>query len=284
MNVLTAYRSLNAEQKRALREKKIKLNRPIGETLEFLKPLAACDTMADRMRTKLGCTFAIGIVLTVGAIIFAMSAWTLAVTLLVVLVLAATIAFGYLWFWTKKIDVSNNIRSFTLPVLSVLREDIDPAHPVHVDLDLTAPNAPQKKKSESEPYKHGAYYKVIDRMYVDDWMQVDARLVDGTKLSWHVVDTIRERQKTKRNARGKIKSKTKYAKKTDLEVSMALLSKTYEVGAVRGAEVTADGKRNTVQMERRIRSASLDPVDPRALLDLVADVFRSTRPAKETSA
>jgi hypothetical protein len=285
MNVLQAYRSLSAEQKHALRDKKIQMNRPIGELLDFLKPLAVCDTMADAVRTKLGCTFGVGIVLTIAAVIFAMNAWTIAVTLLVVVVLALTIALGWLWSWTRRIDVSNNFRKFVLPVLSVLREDIDPAHPVHVDLDLTSPTAPNKKQSEGAPFKHGAYHKIIDTMYADDWMTVDARLVDGTKLSWHVSDSIRERKKTKKNPRGKIKTKTKYAKKTDLEVSISLLKKTYALHAPSDGEMTSDEKRNTISMQRRVRSASLDPIDPRALLDLVADVFRGTTPAaKEAGA
>jgi hypothetical protein len=284
MNVLEAYRSLNEEQKRALRDKKIRLNRPIGELLEFFKPLAACDTMADKVRTKLGCTFAVGIVLTIGALIFAANAWTLPVTLLVIVVAVLTIALGFFWSWTRKIDVSNNFRGFMIPVLTVLREDIDPAHPVQLAIDLTSPTAPSKKKSTSPEYKHGAYYKIIDSTYVDDWMTFDARLVDGTKLSWHVTDTIRERKKTKKNPRGKIKTKTKYAKKTDLEVSMGLLKKAYAVDGTAGGEVTSDDKRNVVELQRRVRTASLDPIDPRVLIDLVAQVFRSTRPAKEAGA
>ena len=285
MNVMQAYRSLDDEQKRALREKKIQLDRPIAELITFLKPLAACDTMADKVRTKLGCSFALGIPLTIAAFFFAVSSsWSWPYLLLAVVLITLTIAFGWFWTWTRKIDVSNNFRQFALPVLSVLREDVDPAHPVHIELDLTAPTAAQKKKSQGDPYKHGAYYKIVDSTYADDWMSVDARLVDGTKLSWHVVDTIRERQKTKRNPRGKIKTKTKYSKKSDLEVSIGLLKKTYELSAPAGSEMTSEGKRNVVTMYKRVRTASLDPIDPRALIDLVADVFRQTRPAKEARA
>ena len=236
MNVLEAYRSLNEEQKRALRDKKLQLNRPIGEVLELLKPLAACDTMADKVRTKLGCSFGVGIVLTIAAIIYAFNAWTLPVILLVAVVLVLTVVFGWFWTWTRKIDVSNNFRGFMLPVLAVLQEDIDPAHPVRLDLDLSSPTDESKKRATSPEYKRGSYYKIIDTTYVDDWMTFDARLVDGTKLSWNVSDKIRERKKTKKNPRGKIKTKTKYAKKTDLQVSMGLLKKEY---AIEGAATSS---------------------------------------------
>lgn len=284
MNVLKTYRSLNAEQKRALREKRLEMNRPIGPLLEFLKPLAACDAMSDKARGKLGCTFAlaIGAVLVV-VIVFANAGWSVAATLILAAVVLLTIGSGYLWSWTRGIDVSNNFRQFALPVLTVLREDFDPSQPLHVQLDLTGPTTPQKKRAESAPYKKGAYHKVVDSAFVDEWMSVEAVLVDGTKLSWRVTDSIRERRQTKRNARGKTKTKTKHKKKSEIEVSMGLRKKTYALAATQG-EISSDEKRHMVRMSREVITDSLEPIDPRALLDLVADVFRSVRPAKEAGA
>jgi hypothetical protein len=284
VNVLKAYRSLTAEQKRTLRDKRIEMNRPVGPLLEFLKPLAACDAMADKVRTKLGCTFALLIVATIVTVVVSIHDGLPVIAMAIVLaVLALTIGFGWMWSWTRGIDVSNNFRQFALPVLTVLREDFAPGEPVHVSLDLTPPTAPAKKGSEAAPYAKGGYYKVVDTMYVDDWMSVDAILVDGTKLSWNVTDSIRERKKTKRNPRGKIKTKTKYKKKSDIEVSMGLRKKTYALAATEG-ETSSDAKRNTVRLSREVITASLDPIDPRALLDLVADVFRTARPAREAGA
>ena len=285
MNVLKAYRSLTEEQKRALRDKRLDLNQPIGALLEFMKPLAACDALSDKVRTKLGCTFGLGIVALIGlTILFANLGWGWVSGLIIVMVAVVMLGAGFLWRWTKSIDVSNNFRQFMLPVLTVLREDIDPEKPVHLQLDMTSPTAKEKKQSESAPYQHGVYHKVVDSMYVDDWMTAETLLVDGTKLTWRVTDSIRERSKTKRNARGKTKTKTKYRKVTDIEVEMGLRTKTYAVESAGDAEVTAAGKRNKVKVGRQIRTDSLDPISPRALLDLVADVFRSARPTKEAGA
>ena len=283
MNVLKTYRSLTAEQKRVLREKRLEINRPIGPLLELLKPLAACDTMSDKVRTKLGCTFAIALGVLISSVIFFASLWTTVATVVVVALAVLMIGSGYLWMWTRSIDVSNNFRQFALPVLTVLREDFDPTQPVHVNLDLTAPTTGAKKRNESAPFAQGGYYKIIESTYVDPWMSVEGVLVDGTKLSWNVTDSIRERKKTKRNSRGKIKTKTKYKKKSDIEVAMALRKKTYALTATEG-EVSGDAKRHTVRLSREVITASLDPIDPRALLDLVTDVFRSTRSAKEAGA
>jgi hypothetical protein len=230
--------------------------------------------MADKSRTRLGCASGVGLAVT------AVVAFNFGI-IATVAVLAVTIALGYFWLWTRRIDVSNNFREFVIPVLSVFREDIEPAQPVHLELDLSSPTAAPKKQGESPAYSVGVYHKVIDTTYVDPWMSAEAVLVDGTRLSWRVSDSIRERKKTKRNPRGKYKTKTKYMKKTNLEVTLGLRKKTYELTAPADAEVTSDAKRNVVVQERLIRSESLDPIDPRALIDLIADVYRHARVAKK---
>jgi hypothetical protein len=280
MSVLQAYRSLNEDQKRALREKKLDLTLPVNDMLATFKPLASCDAMADKVRGKFGCTFGLGIVLTIVAFFFCANlGWSLGTIAIVLAVLAIAVWAGFFWFWTKSIDVSNNFRQFVIPVLTVLKEDIDPAQPVQVQIDLTGPTTAPKKVNESAPYKAGNYYKIVDTFYKDPWMSAQAVLVDGTKLTWSIVDAIRERKKTKRNPRGKIKTKTKYTKKSDLEVSIGLRNKNYEVTAPAGGEVDRNEKRTRVKLERQVVTQSLEPIDPRALLDVVAEVYRSTRPA-----
>jgi uncharacterized membrane protein YkoI len=116
-------------------------------------------------------------------------------------------------------------------------------------------------------------------------MTAAAVFVDGTKVRWSVTDEVRERRKTKKNARGKYKTKTKYRKKTDIEVEVGLLKKAYAVTAEAAGEVSIDDKRTKVRLEREIRSDSLEPLDPKALIDVVADVYRNTRrPVKEAGA
>jgi hypothetical protein len=222
------------------------------------------------------------IVLTVVAVIVASNfGWGARSLILLALFLGATVAAGWFWIWLRGIDVSDNLRRFVVPVLALFREDIDPKTPVHLRLDLTKPTASPKKTTEGAPYKQGVYHKVIDTMYVDPWMSAEAVLVDGTRLRWSVTDSIRERKKTKRNARGKYKTKTKYRKVTDVEVQLAMRTKTY---AVSDAEVSSDGKRSKLEVQRSVRSDSLDPVDPRTLIDAITGVYRSLKPAKEAQA
>ncbi len=286
MNAWTVYRSLSAEQKQMIRTKRVDLSRPIDEILTLLKPLAACDKMADKSRTKTGCWFGFGVVLTIGLLIFFSNiGWSAITVPIFLLVVAAVVGGGVMWSFLRRIDISNNFRSFTLPVLTLMREDFDATKLVNLRMNLDAPNASSKKTAEGAPYKQGVYYKVIDSTYVDPWMTFSGVLVDGTKLSWNVTDEIRERQKTKKNARGKHKTKTKYRKKTDIEVEMALLKKSYAMTPSTDSALTGDAKRHKVSLEREVRTESLDPIDPRVLIDVVANVYRNTRkPVKEAGA
>ncbi len=286
MNAWTAYRSLSAEQKHILRSKKIDLSRPIDEILMLLKPLATCDKLADKSRTKAGCSFGLGVVLSIGLLIgFSNIGWSMITIPVFLLFIAAVVGAGVLWSFLRRVDISNNFRSFSLPVLTLMREDFDASKPVKLRMNLDPPTASSKKTAESAPYKLGAYHKIIDTTYVDPWMSVAAVLVEGTKLSWDVTDEVRERKKTKRNARGKYKTKTKYRKKTDIEVEMGLLKKNYSMTPSVDSALTSDAKRHKVSLEREVRTDSLDPIDPRVLIDVVANVYRNTRqPVKEAGA
>lgn len=279
MNVLKVYRSLDPEQKRILAEKKVELNRPIADLIALLKPIAACDTVADKARTPLGCSCAAFIVATIVLAIVASNtgpSWSPAAVIVVGLVLI--IATAWLFNWTRRIDVSNNMRQFALPALTLMKEDFGPTTPVHVSLDLRSPTDDAKKISESKPYKKGAYHKIIDSIFVDRWITFAGVMTDGTKLEYRITDKIRERKKTKKNARGKYKTKTKYRKVTEVEVEVGMRNKTYAVDQSAG-DVKAGDKRNVVHVEHRMRSDSIEPIPVNALLDVIAGIYRNARPA-----
>lgn len=278
MDAWKNYRSLSGEQKKILSAKRLEINRPMDGILDLLKPLAACDAIANKTQTRLGCTFGIGIVLAIAlTIVFANIGWSASTLAAIVVVMAIAIGAGWGYFWLRSIDVSDNLRSFVVPVFALFREDIDPRQPVHLRLDIDKPIVARKKTFESPPYAEGPYHKIIESAYLDPWMTAEAVLVDGTRLSWSVTDRIRERTKTKRNPRGKFKTKTKYTKKTDLEVSLALRTKIY---ALPDGEVSRDGKRSKVEIQRSVRMESLDAIDPRALIDAITDVYRNARRVK----
>lgn len=282
MNAWQAHRSLSAEQKQLIASKTVDLNRKPDELIALLTPIASYDSVVDKMRKPLGCTGALAIVACIPLFfLFSGSDWGPLFGILFFAVFAIAVAALWGWAWTRKVDLSDNLRGTGLPLLSIFREDFARDEPVHVRFDLRPPTDKTKKQSESEPYKHGAYYKIIDTMYTDPWMDGEAVLQDGSAMKWSIVDSIRERKKTKKNPRGKIKTKTKYTKKTEIEVSVALRTKTYAITPPGDAEIKRGEKKNVVTVSRRIRSAALDPIHPTAFVELVANVFQRVRPAEK---
>lgn len=287
MSVFQAYKSLNSEQKSILETKQATMNRKVDDIIATLKPLAHMDRLGDKTRTKLGCGAALSIPL---AIVFLIM-WgngilpAFVALILLVAVIGGGIYLGRLYVWLRDLDLSNNLRGFAIPVLTLFREDIDEKEPIQVKLDLRPPTCDAKKTRESEPYASGIYHKVIDKFYDDPWMSGDATLADGSHLHWSIRDLIREREKTKKNPRGKYKTKTKIAKKTQLDVEVTMKKKAYDLdmsalNADAESEVKQGERKNTVRISRQLKTDSLDPVNPRAFIDLVANVYRSARPAK----
>lgn len=284
MGFWKTYRSLNAEQRRVLKSKHLTANRPIDAVISFLQPIAACDRVGDKMRTRLGCTGGILILLSIVGFIVAAnanedsgrSAWVLLSTLVAVIAIALVGA----WSWTKGIDVSNNLRQFMLPVLSVFREDIDPKRKVQLRLDLGLPTAKQKLQQKNEPYSRGVYYKIIESFYLDPWASAEMPLTDGSVLKWSIVDHIRERSQTKKNPRGKIKTKVKYTVKTSVDVELTLRSDAYNLAGAEGERVKAGGKKKAVRIKARHKRQTLDPIDPVVFIDMVAGIYRRATPVQ----
>jgi hypothetical protein len=281
MNLWQTYRSLTDEQKRILKEKQLSTTKPVGELLALLQPLADYDRLGDRLRTRLGCTFAAALVL--GTIILLVAASKLGavpLALLALIIVALAVFSGAGWRMTRGNDLSDNLRAFALPVLALLREDIDRAQPMQIRLDLRAPLSPEKKIRELPPAAQGVYHKVIESHFVDPWFDASATLGDGSRLHWNVVDTIRERRKTKKTPRGKIKTKTKYAKKTEIDVALAMKKKSYDVAPVDDASIKDGANRNDIRLRRTVESSDLNAPDPKSLIDALTAIYRSAVPAK----
>ena len=105
-------------------------------------------------------------------------------------------------------------------------------------------------------------------------------------------DHVRRRKQTKRNPRGKIKTKTKIAVKTDLRVTVRLKNEvwTYDGTPVAGLEVKPGDHRTRLRVRRkrklpgrvlgwRERSLPGEGVEARDLLDALVESYRRARPA-----
>jgi hypothetical protein len=272
--------TMTAEQQRIAAAKQVNMNRPMDQVLELLRALVAFDETTAGKRKRAGISIALAIVMAI--IAFTISGKTHGTTSKIaiaagVLSVVGFVAASVFYARFRSADLSDNLSVAAVPFLVLLREDMNPSQPLHLRIDLTSWKASGKKKKESEPYKAGAYYKVIDRLFVDPWFSGNTVLADGTRVGWEVVEHVFERTRTKKNPRGKIKTKTKAKRRTHVTVSLGFPSKQY---AATGEDVKSDEKRQSMRLRRKAKSEGEESMALPMLVDLIAEGYRRVAIAK----
>jgi hypothetical protein len=252
---------LNAEQANIVRQKQVSLHRPIDDLIGILGPVAQYDAAGDSSRKTLGCTAAIAIVLGVIALFIN----TIPFHLVVALGLIATgVVLIVVWSRKKSEDISDNLRQCAVPLLVALREDFG-SEPIEIKLDLRPPMAKEKQTSK----------ETVNRMtittYEDPWMSGDGLLHDGSRLRWNVAETIVEKSYWKKGSSGKRKLKTKKKKRVEIEVDLTLRAKTYGV--------EGDAKKQTMHGEAKRKFATIDPIAPDEIINVIAALYKQAQPA-----
>jgi hypothetical protein len=263
---------MTPEQRQIAAAKKIGVNRPIGEVLDLVRALLDFDTAMAGKRKKAGCAIPIAILVAIGGFVTSgMYPFGLVVPIVAVVGVIASIV---LFVRFKSQDLSDNLRTAAVPFLAVLREEMSAADPLHVNIDLRPYAVDEKKRRQSDPYKKGAYYKIVDKLYVDPWFDGSAALADGTKVRWRVIEHVLEHHKTKRTSRGKIKSKTKTSRKTVAMVTLAFPNKEYAVSG----DAQRDEKRTTMTLARKLKTKDATSPAFAMLVELIADGYRKVKP------
>jgi len=245
--VKQAFNALSPEQQDIVRARRFSGARSPDEWIALLQPIADYDRQADDTRERGGGFFERR--------------------------------------YAKKNDVPNGLRTFTLPLLPILREDIEPGAPLELWVDLTGPLVSTKSVRHSEPYKKGAYRKVVDTHYDDAWLQARARFADGSQLQFAVIDHVRSQFKEKKNPRGKIKRKTKNKKKTELTVTLTVQNRLYApAGGARALpkqKLKPSEKHTKVTVGGTLPAKDLDAIPQlESLIELISGAYERVAPAR----
>lgn len=272
MSIQSAYQSLNAEQKQILDSKSADLNLKVDEMIALLEPVAKFDTMVGKGTTSMGCSIVLLVIATVFSLFYFPSPYRFIIAVALIAVLFIVVR---KFKFASKLDISDNLGGFAVPLLKLLRDDFHPEQPMHVKLDLRQPTAKEKFIGTGAPYKEGAYYKIIDTTYQDDWFSGEGVLADGSRFRWTLEETIRESKKSKKVG-GKYKTKTKYKKKAVIDVELVLKKKTYDVA---GAAKESD-KNATMRVSKKFSHPSKDPIPLDPMLEAVAGIYAAAKPAK----
>ena len=248
--VKAAFQALSPEEKQLVETKKVEGRRNADEWLHLLGQVAAYDELADNARQG-------------GAGFFARR-------------------------FAKKHDVPNGLRQFALPLLAILREDQDPEKPLDLFLDLTGATMYWKQVNRTPEYKKPPYHKVVDSFFSDPWFQGNAHFADGAHVNFVVTDQVKSTKKTKRNPRGKIKTKVKNKKKTEVAVTLSVPSKNYmrsdPTAPQRGVpkeKVKPGESRVTVKTSGTIEARNADALPGiELLLELISAAYERVEPAR----
>lgn len=248
--IKSAFKALTPEQKSFVQDKRIAGQHAPDEWLAFLNPVAEFDRQADEVRQSGGGFFARR--------------------------------------FARKHNLPNGLRSLAIPLLPILREDHDPDKPLELSIDFTGAKQRSKEAGKSEPYKKGAYYRVVDTFYDDPWLDGRALFADGAEVRFTVIDHLRDSHKRKRNYRGKVKFKTKAKKKTELAVEISFpvrnyapVSKPVPSTGIKKESVKPGEDRTVVRLTRVVPADGLDAA-PHIdyLLELIAAAYARVDPSR----
>lgn len=260
-----AYSSLEPGQKAMIEQKRIAETHTIDEWLALLSSLSTFDKHGDSLRKLLGWTIGLTIIFGfIGAIVA--ESLIVAIVALVILVVAIIL---YRRF--RKLDIPNSLRGFILPMLRLLREDMESTTPLTLNCDLTGMDKAKAGPTTELPARP-TVMSAKQTIFTDPWISGATTLADGSRLDWEIVDHIRKRDVTKRTPRGKIKMKTKYKIRRQIDVkigfpvddyAMAIDRQTGSGNATDRMAVKEGAKRNVYKMRRIVIES-----DPNAILDL----------------
>ncbi|HSD38886.1 MAG TPA: hypothetical protein VLC92_15345 [Rhodocyclaceae bacterium] len=273
LTALNAYLHLDTRQRTFMREKEIDTSMTLEEWIPFLGGVARADRASDVLRKMLGW-------LTILTIVpgFVLAIVTESATPLLLWIASSVSVFC--WLRLRKIDMPPSLDRFLLPWLVLLKEDVAPKSEVSLRLDLRGAELTQKAIMAADmpngvPRSPRA---CNDNYFRDDWASGTASLADGAILQWDISDFVRKRVKTRRNARGKTKRKTKYKIQRSFDVNLSVRDRDYAVSNIVPdtacrASVKRGEKRTAVRI--RTRSVGRERFTPPRLTDLVDTISRA---------
>ncbi len=269
---LKAYLALNKLQKRLLKKKQLRGSYSQQAWISLLGGLADYDEHSDKLRRFSGIAFFVLMIPTF---------FSGAFPPLLLITVPIWLATGVLWLLTRKMDLSNHLRVFIMPFITLIGDDIKAGQTLSLNMDLRGGDRKDKSTGRKEPYKKGAYYKIVETLYEDPWLSGEAVLSDGSRLQFHLRDAIRKLKKTKRTARGKIKTKTKYKIKGLMDIQLKLPVNSYRLRDAQNtpAGIKLDVKPGEKWISLRARTAvardgeKLQEPELRPMLDLLTRLY-----------
>lgn len=161
-----------------------------------------------------------------------------------------------------RFNLENRRYELVSRLLQLLQADTAPEEPLDVEMDLRPGTHPAKFRIEG---KTSSGWKV--KSYIDRWLSLQGRLLDGTHLRLELTERIDERTRTRRGSSGKMKTKSRTVSDALVRVRLQVKPEKYPHLGRLGARA-----RQAVQLPRgaRLKTLSVEP-DRLTLTVLVSD-------------
>jgi hypothetical protein len=161
----------------------------------------------------------------------------------------------------KRLNLENRRYELVSRVVELLKADISPSEPVQLRIDLRPETHDKKLRGES---KTRTGWDV--KHYIDPWLTVEGRLLDGTHFRLDMTERIDVRSRWKKTSRGKTKHKSKRLADSLLRVRLRVKPERYQHLARLGPRA-----KGALQLPPGTRVKGLDVKEDRVELAVLLD-------------
>ncbi|MDB5032915.1 MAG: hypothetical protein JWQ98_156 [Chlorobi bacterium] len=237
----------------------------------MLDTVANLDRSGDQLRKMAGWSVFLSVVI---GFIAGVTSHSFPVFLLFVALAAVALA---IYFFARHNDLSNNLRKFILPMITLMREDIDRGGTLTLRLNLSDPMAKEYQTGSETLRKR---MNTEQTTYQLTWMEARTVLADDSTLELTITDQIRQRKTTRRNARGKVKVKLKYRVRHLIDVRIGFRRDSYALAHQESGPYASDmsvkegEKRNMLRIRRVAQSSSItDTLPLNAVMETLSSAY-----------
>jgi hypothetical protein len=184
----------------------------------------------------------------------------------------------------KETDIENHFRLYVLPLFYVFEQEASSNARLKLNLDF---NNPEQKDYliQNIPNTNSAYPHVTINFYKINWLEAQIQFADKTQIQIAITDLIRVSSVSKRNPRGKLKSKTKRKIKQIISIKVLFSKKQYQPNTSQPSALVeqADGyciKLKSANAIKTINSSiNYDEYnDMNPLLSVIAQAYAAVKP------